>query len=177
MCWHFACLQMSTLWLFISLLEHYQCFPHEDVCLIFILGSVSRNTVPRGVFPNTLAREQEVCWKILSLKIMSFNIIPVASEYQEKHPYGVENIDSVKINTTMMREWPILKKRAHGFMSKTWFSLIPDTRNTRWFWKLIGYGSGIEKYFGFGSGIGYPLVPALRPRNLSRASNFSPPWN
>ena len=35
-----------------------------------------------------------------------------------------------------------------------------DTRNTRWFWKLIGYGSGIDKYFGFGSGIGYPLVPA-----------------
>jgi hypothetical protein len=91
------------------------------VCLIFILGSVSRNTVPRGVFPNTLAREQEVCWKILSLKIMSFNIIPVASEYQEKHPYGVENIDSVKINTTMMREWPILKKEHMGSCQKPGF--------------------------------------------------------
>ena len=47
-----------------------------------------------------------------------------------------------------------------GSCQKPGFSLIPDTRNTRWFWKLIGYGSGIEKYFGFGSGIGYPLVPA-----------------
>ena len=28
---------------------------------------------------------------------MSFNIIPVFSEYQEIHPYGVVNIDSVKI--------------------------------------------------------------------------------
>ena len=49
-----------------------------------------------------------------------------------------------------------------GSCQKPGFSLIPDTRNTRWFWKLIGYGSGIEKYFGFGSGIGYPLVPASR---------------
>ena len=38
----------------------YQCFPHEDVYLIFVLRSVSRNTVPREVFPNTLPREQEV---------------------------------------------------------------------------------------------------------------------
>ena len=45
---------------------------------------------------------------------------------------------------------------------KPGFSLIPNTRNTRWFGRVIGYGSGIEKYFGFGSGIGYPLplVPA-----------------
>ena len=46
-----------------------------------------------------------------------------------------------------------------GSCQKPVFSIIPDTRNTRWFWKLIGYGSSIEKYFGFGSGIGYPLVP------------------
>ena len=38
----------------------YQCFPHEDVCLIFVLGSVSRNTVPRAVFPNTVPRDQGV---------------------------------------------------------------------------------------------------------------------
>ena len=73
-CWHFACFQMSTFCLLVSLLERYQCFPREDVCLIFVLGSVSRNTVPREVFPNTLVREQEVYWKILSLMIMSFNI-------------------------------------------------------------------------------------------------------
>ena len=30
---------------------------------------------------------------------MSFNITPVASGYQEIHPYSEMNIDSVKINT------------------------------------------------------------------------------
>ena len=41
---------------------------------------------------------------------MSFNITPVASGYQEIHPYSAMNIDSVKINTSllMMREWLIL---------------------------------------------------------------------
>ena len=66
-----------------------------------------------GVVPNTLPREQEVYWIILSLKIMSINTIPIASEYQEIYPYSVVNIDNVKVNI------------------QTWFSLIPDTRNTR----------------------------------------------
>ena len=35
-------------------------------------------------------------------------------------------------------------------------SEIPDTRNTRWFWKKIGYGLGIAKNYRVGSGIGYP---------------------
>ena len=41
---------------------------------------------------------------------MSFNITPVASGYQEIHPYSAINIDSVKINTSliMMKEWYIL---------------------------------------------------------------------
>ena len=40
---------------------------------------------------------------------MSFNITPVASGYQEIHPYSAMNIDSVKINTSliMMKECPI----------------------------------------------------------------------
>ena len=40
---------------------------------------------------------------------MSFNITPVASGYQEIHPYSAMNIDSVKINTSliMMKEWEI----------------------------------------------------------------------
>ena len=40
---------------------------------------------------------------------MSFNITPVASGYQEIHPYSVMNIDSVKINTflIMMKYWSI----------------------------------------------------------------------
>ena len=35
--------------------------------------------------------------------------IPVASEYQEIHSYSAVNIDSVKINTSliMMREWVV----------------------------------------------------------------------
>ena len=40
---------------------------------------------------------------------MSFNITPVASGYQEIHPYSAMNIDSVKINTSliMMKEWVV----------------------------------------------------------------------
>ena len=41
----------------------------------------------------------------LGLDIMltiSFNIIPVASGYQEIHPYTAMNIDSVKMNTSLM---------------------------------------------------------------------------
>ena len=103
------------------LLIIYQCFPHKGVCLIFVLGSVSRNTVPWGVFPNTLSREQEVYRIIWSLKILSFNIIPVSTEYQEIHPYSVVNIDNVKINTTMMREWPIFKQGHMGSCQKPGF--------------------------------------------------------
>ena len=49
---------------------------------------------------------------------MSFNIIPVASEYQEIHPYCVVNIESVKLDTSliMTREWSKLYKNDdHGF--------------------------------------------------------------
>ena len=38
---------MSTLSLSASLLEHCQCSPREDVFLIFAIGSVRGNTVPR----------------------------------------------------------------------------------------------------------------------------------
>ena len=69
-------------------------------------GSVWRNTVPREVSPRTLPREQGVYWIILSLWIISFDIITVASEYQKIHPYSAMNIGSVKINTSliMMKE-------------------------------------------------------------------------
>ena len=64
----------------------------EDVCLISVQWSVSRNAVPWEVFPNTFPREQGVYWIIWSLNIVLFNIIPVASEYQELHPISVVNI-------------------------------------------------------------------------------------
>ena len=38
--------------------------------------------VPGAIFPNILPREQGENWIIWSLEIMSFDIIPVASEYQ-----------------------------------------------------------------------------------------------
>ena len=43
---------------------------------------------------------------------MSFNITLVASGYQEIHPYSAMNIDSVKINTSliMMKECQIRKQ-------------------------------------------------------------------
>ena len=69
----------------------------------------------------------------ITLEIISFDIVPVASEYQEIHPYSAMNIDSVEINISliMMRELPIFKQAAHEFMSKIWLSAIPDTQNTR----------------------------------------------
>ena len=54
--------------------------PHKDVFLIFALGRVLRNTVPWAVFPNTLPVGK------YDLFIMSYNIVPVASECQEVHP-------------------------------------------------------------------------------------------
>ena len=61
---------------------------------------------PKGQYWYVHSREQGVYWIIWSLKIKSFNIIPVASGYKEIHPYSAMNIDSVKINTSliMMRE-------------------------------------------------------------------------
>ena len=37
--------------------------------------------------------------------------------------------------------------------------------------KKIGLGSGIDKNFGFGSGIGYPLGPVGELQNLARSSD------
>ena len=56
---------------------------------------------------------------------MSFNIIPVASEYQEIHPYSVVNVSNIKINTKMMREWPIFKQAPIGSCQKPGFLLYP----------------------------------------------------
>ena len=46
---------------------------------------------------------------------MSFNITPVASGYQEIHPDSAMNINSVKINTSliMMKEWWIFLNLHH----------------------------------------------------------------
>ena len=85
---------MSTLCLFASLQEHYQCFLREDVCLI-----ISRNTVPRAIFSSTPPREQGVYGYY-------GHIAPVASKYEEIYPYSAMNMGSVKIHTSLiiMRE-------------------------------------------------------------------------
>ena len=67
---------------------------------------------------------------------MSFNITPVASGYQEIHPYSAMNIDSVKINTSliMMKEWEIHPLRPQDF---------PRTsRTSRVSGNLSGVGDG-----------------------------------
>ena len=73
---------------FISLLEHCQCFPREVVFLIHSLGSV---------------REIHSLGKYFSVHSLGH------SEYQEIHTSSALNIDSVKINTSLliMREWEI----------------------------------------------------------------------
>ena len=56
------------------------------------------------IFPNILPADR-VC--IGSMKILSSNIIPVAREYQEIHPYSAMNSDNIRINVslTMTRLW------------------------------------------------------------------------
>ena len=110
-----AC-DISTMRHFASSLEHYQCFPREDVFLILALGSVRGNTVPRAVFLRTLPRAQGVYWISWYLWLISSDINSVDSEYQEIHTYSALNIDSVKINTSllMMREWSVLYSQGVG---------------------------------------------------------------
>ena len=83
--WHFACLRHIINELLSSLPEHCQCFPREDVSPIFSLGSV---------------REIHSLGKYFSVHSLGH------SEYQEIHTFSALNIDSVKINTSllMMRE-------------------------------------------------------------------------
>ena len=85
----------------------YLCSLILDTCMYdarMVHASMMRN------FSVTEGRMDEQGDSRSRMKIMSFNIIPVANEYQEIHPFGALNIDNVKINTTMMREWPIFKQ-------------------------------------------------------------------
>ena len=50
-----------------------------------------KNTVPRAVFPNTLPGEQGVYWKIWSLLIVSFDIIPSSLHQPPYEPHSMEN--------------------------------------------------------------------------------------
>ena len=59
---------------------------------------------------------------------MSFNITPVASGYQEIHPYSAMDIDSVKINTSliMMKECAICFECDAMYRPCTAFPYITD---------------------------------------------------
>ena len=84
-----AC-NISSMSHFASLPEYCQCYPREDVFPIFSLGSV---------------REIHSLGKYFSVHSLGH------SEYQEIHTFSALNIDSVKINTSllMMREWGMLR--------------------------------------------------------------------
>ena len=56
-------------------------------------------------------------------------------------------------------------------------SEIPDTRNTRWFWKKIGYGLGIAKNYRVGSGIGYPSGTACKHRAIVSINQHLPSFD
>ena len=81
---------------FASLPEHCQCYPREDVFPIFSLGSV---------------REIHSLGKYFSVHSLGH------SEYQEIHTSSALNIDSVKINTSllMMREWVVHPRQPRDF--------------------------------------------------------------
>ena len=94
--WHIACLRHIINELLSSLPGHCQCFPREDVSPIFSLGSV---------------REIHSLGKYFSVHSLGH------SEYQEIHTSSALNIDSVKINTSllMMREWVVHPRRPRDF--------------------------------------------------------------
>ena len=116
----FVCFIAGTL----SMFSARGCVPVSS------LGSVRGNTVPRVSIDPYTPWEQGWDWILWSLLIISFNIIPVASGYEEIHLYSGMNIDNVKINTSliMMKEWisppSTRRKSANGFVL---VPLISDT--------------------------------------------------
>ena len=102
-------------------------FPARGCVPIFALGSIWGNTLPRAVILCTLPRVQGLYWIIWSLWFISSDITAVASEYQEVHPYSALNIDSAKINTSliMTRECEIKEFFCVPLTTST-FSINPD---------------------------------------------------
>ena len=101
---HFVDILLACECLHCAFLLHCWSIVNVDVFLIFAQGNVSRNTVPRAVFPRTLRRGGSVLENMISVDhIIRYH----PCEYQEIHSYSSMNIDSVKINTSliMLREW------------------------------------------------------------------------
>ena len=76
---------------------------------------------------------------------MSFNITSVGSRYQEIHPYSAMNIDSVKINTSliMMKEWEIYPLRPRDFPGPSGFAIGDGFSNTSLI--LVEHGHSVEQ--------------------------------
>ena len=75
---------------------------------------------------------------------MSFNITPVASGYQEIHPYSAMNIDSAKINTSliMMKEWSILPSKTNVMHKPSnWSEFITERPTSEPFIQVPNNGS------------------------------------
>ena len=89
-----AC-NISSMSHFASLLEHCQCYPREDVFPIFSLGSV---------------REIHSLGKYFSVHSLGH------SEYQEIHTFSALNIDSVKINTSLLMMKECIRTLPRGGM-------------------------------------------------------------
>ena len=83
---------------------------------------------------------------------MSFNITPVASGYQEIHPYSAMNIDSVKINISliMMKEWEIHPRCPKDFPRPKRFpegEARGKSRGSREIWRAEGMDFPIPPEF------------------------------
>ena len=88
---------------------------------------------------------------------MSFNITPVASGYQEIHPYSAMNIDSVKINTSliMMKECIVLCKSSLGSETRMYFGPMnivwgshktsDKTAQRGWNWNVTNSAGGMNE--------------------------------
>ena len=101
---HFVDILLACECLHCAFLLHCWSIVNVDVSLIFAQGNVSRNTVPRAVFPRKLRRGGSVLENMISVDhIIRYH----PCEYQEIHSYSSRNIDSVKITTSliMLREW------------------------------------------------------------------------
>ena len=124
---HFVDILLACECLHCAFLLHCWSIVNVDVSLIFAQGNVSRNTVPRAVFPRTLRRGGSVLENMISVDhIIRYH----PCEYQEIHSYSGMNIGSVQITTSpiMLREWIPPHLRSSHIAVAPYFFLIWDVK-------------------------------------------------
>ena len=93
--------------------------------------SLVTGTISNNQGPNIIQYTPCSLGSVLGNMISVDNIIPVSSEYQEIHPCSALNIDSVKINTSliMVKEWLIAVSfsisHCFGFASNPLLDFLP----------------------------------------------------